>query len=309
MPDHPETGLSVPAMLQRRAILHPDTIAITYLKADDVRECLTYGDLDRKARGIAVWLLANGSKGQRAMLIYPAGLDFIAAFFGCLYAGVTPVPCVSRLRPRHTQTLGMIAANCGATLALTDSQTLQQLVDSTATRLGLRWMASDAITPADRGDTFPIVDVGELAFLQYTSGSTALPHGVRISHRNLSRHLDQLATSYRVTNDDVFISWLPHFHDMGLVGNLLLSTYAGVHCVIFSPLQFMQRPARWLWAISDYRGMASASTNFSFVLCRRLNYEAERETFDLSSWRAALNGAEPVRADTHQRFQAVFSRN
>src|SRR5258706_570183 len=194
MPDHPETGLSVPAMLQRRAILHPDTIAITYLKADDVRECLTYGDLDRKARGIAVWLLANGSNGQRAMLIYPAGLDFIAAFFGCLYAGVTPVPCVSRLRPRNTQTLGMIAANCGATLALTDSQTLQLLVDSAATRLGLRWMASDA-------------------------------------------------------------------------------------------------------------------PNFAFELCLSKIDEAERETFDLSSWRAALNGAEPVRADTHQRFQAVFSRN
>jgi acyl-CoA synthetase (AMP-forming)/AMP-acid ligase II len=309
MPIHPETGLSAPAMLQRRAILHPEATAITYLKTDDVQERLTYGNLDRQARGIAAWLLTNGCKGQRAILIYPAGLDFIAAFFGCLYACVTPVPCVSRLRPRNTQTLGAIAANCEATLALTDSHTLQQLVDSAATRRGLRWVASDTIAPADNADRFPDVDVGDLAFLQYTSGSTAFPRGVRVSHRNLSHHLGALAASYRINHEDVFISWLPHFHDMGLVGKLLLSIHVGAHCVIFSPLQFMQRPARWLRAITDFRGTASAAPNFAFELCLNKIDEAERETFDLSSWRAALNGAEPVRADTHRRFQNVFSRN
>jgi acyl-CoA synthetase (AMP-forming)/AMP-acid ligase II len=166
-----------------------------------------------------------------------------------------------------------------------------------------------ALARIDGGDRGAPVEGRSLADIQYTSGSTSLPRQVRISHGNLMSTLSELATSYRLGPDDVLMSWLPHFHDMGLVCKLLLSVYLGTRCVNFSPLHFMQRPARWLQAISDFRGSFNAAPNFAYDLCLHKITPDERRTFDLSSWPVALNGAEPVRAKTHRRFLAAFFPN
>jgi acyl-CoA synthetase (AMP-forming)/AMP-acid ligase II len=298
---------SLAGILRRRAAREPDRIAFTFLKSERERENLTYGALDRRASAIAAWLLARKASDQRIILAYPAGLDFIAAFFGCLYAGAQPVPQPGYLRPRHLQKLAAVAADCGAAIALTDTPTLARLNEGVATPSGLTWAASDRIAPAE-GSEAPIgIETSALAYLQYTSGSTSKPRGVRITHANLLAHLQALAATYQVSGDDVLVSWLPHFHDMGLVGKPLLAVYAGAPCVMLSPLQFLQRPARWLQAITDFRGTISAAPNFAYELCAAKITAEERRGLDLSSWRIALNGAEPVRAETHRRFLSAFA--
>jgi acyl-CoA synthetase (AMP-forming)/AMP-acid ligase II len=307
--DCPPDRTSIVEALEKIAARQPARIAVTHLRMDGDSQSLTYGDLDRRARGIASWLLGRNAQNRRVLLAHPTGLDFIAAFFGCLYAGAHPVPLVSRLRSRHIQRLSAIAADCQATIALSDSATLAQLAGVEAMRSGLIWAASDSIASAGEGDRATPVEVHAVAYLQYTSGSTSLPRGVRISHRNLISNLRELETSYRLGPDDVFVSWLPHFHDMGLVGSLLLSVYLGARCVVFSPLHFMQRPARWLQAISDFRGSFSVAPNFAYEQCLRKITPDEQQPFDLSSWRVAANGAEPIRAETHRRFLATFATN
>jgi acyl-CoA synthetase (AMP-forming)/AMP-acid ligase II len=310
----PAARSSIVEILRQTAVRQPDRTAITYLRADRQRDILTYADLDRRARGIAAWLLDRQAKDQRVILAHPMGLDFIAAFFGCLYAGAQPVPQASYLRPRNIQKLSAVAADCQAVIALTDSPTLTRLAESGAMDklddgTGLSWAASDRIAPADGSVSPATAGTPSLAYLQYTSGSTSHPRGVRISHGNLMAHLRDLARAYRLGVGDVLVSWLPHFHDMGLVGMPLLSVYLGAHCVIFSTLQFIQRPARWLQAISDFHGTISTAPNFGYELCLNRIAPEERQVFDLSSWRVALNGAEPVRPGTHRRFLAAFAAN
>jgi acyl-CoA synthetase (AMP-forming)/AMP-acid ligase II len=300
-------GTSIADILERHATLQSAKIAITHLKADRDLANLTYGELDRRACSVAAWLLEHKAQNQRVILAYPTGLDFIVAFFGCLYAGAHPVPLASQLRPRHIPRFTAVAADCEAAIALTDSVNLAQLADFAPAGKGLCWAASDRFDVADgRPGTIPF-EGRSLAYLQYTSGSTSLPRGVRISHRNLMSNLRELATSYGVGGDEVFVSWLPHFHDMGLVCKLLLSVYLGARCVVFAPLHFLQRPIRWLSAISDFHGTFSAAPNFAYELCLQKIAPDERRALDLSSWRVALNGAEPVRAETHRRFLAAFS--
>ncbi len=290
-------------ILRQRAWREPERVAFIHLKSDDERESLTYGALHRRAAGIATWLGERGTAGERAILAYPCGFDFIAAFFGCLYAGVQPVPLPAYTRPRHLAKLAAVAANCRAHLALSDRATLQRLGDTRAA--GLDWIASDEIAPAD--DFAGRGELPALAYLQYTSGSTAEPRGVCITHANLMAHLGVLTRAYSVDADDVLVSWLPHFHDMGLVGKPLFAVFAGAPCVLMSPLQFMQKPLRWLQAITEFRGSVSAAPNFAYELCLAKIAPPERRGLDLSSWRVALNGAEPVRPDTHRRFMAAFA--
>src|SRR6185312_7762869 len=177
------------------------------------------------------------------------------------YAGAIAVPQSAFLRPRNLGKLAAVAANCDATIALTDSTTLERLAHGEARPAGLDWMASDKIEPRDAA---PSIEPPELAYLQYTSGSTAEPRGVRITHANLMAHLRQLVATYEAKDGDAVVTWLPHFHDMGLVGMLLTALYCGGPCVMLPTLSVMQRPVRWLKAISDFRSNFSAAPNFAY---------------------------------------------
>lgn len=298
----PASGGTIVDILRRRAADTPEKTAFVHLRSDSERENLTYGALDARARGIGAWLRDRAANGGRVILAHPTGLDFSAAFFGCLYAGAQPVPQPANLRPRQRQRLAAVARDCGASLALSDTQTLTRLNQAEDS---LTWFASDAIALAEN-EGAP-TDTPALAYLQYTSGSTAEPRGVRITHANLTAHLRQLTATYDTKEGDTLVSWLPHFHDMGLVGKLLQAIYVGVPCILMSPLQFMQRPVRWLKAITEFRGSMSAAPNFGYELCLSKISAAEREGLDLSSWRVALNGAEPVRPDTVRRFAETFA--
>jgi acyl-CoA synthetase (AMP-forming)/AMP-acid ligase II len=307
--EDPLASPTIAGTLRRRAVRQPDRVAFTHLISDSDSESVTYAELDRRAAGIAAWLLARGVHDQRILLVHPTGLDFIASFFGCLYAGAQPVPQSPFLRPRNLQKLAAVAADCGAAIALTDSATIARLAAGERQPAGLDWIASGDIPRAPAGAAVPLVETPHLAYLQYTSGSTAEPRGVRITQANLMAHLRQLIATYEANDGDVVVTWLPHFHDMGLVGMLLTALYFGAPCVILSTLHVMQRPLRWLKAISDHRGTFSAAPNFAYEMCITKITSAERQTLDLSRWRVALNGAEPVRAETIRRFTSAFAAN
>lgn len=304
-------------ILRRRATDNADTLAYTFL-VDGEREGprLTYGDLDRSARAIAVMLRDRGVRqGNRVLLLYPPGLDFIAAFFGCAYAGVVAVPSFpphpsqfARALPRLVGIAG--DAQLSAVLSTSDIAASATAMSRYAPMLGrFPWIPTDA-TPADACDGWsdPQITPDSLAFLQYTSGSTASPKGVMVSHANL---LHNLGYANHVEENDatsVSVSWLPVIHDMGLIEGVLEPAYAGYPAYLMSPAAFLQRPIRWLRAISRYRATNSGGPNFAYDLCARRINNRQREELDLRSWRVAYNGAEPIRAETLTAFYEKFRK-
>ena len=274
---------------------------------------LTYGELDRQSRGIAAALQESHSGGERALLVYPPGLEFIAAFFGCLYAGVVAVPAYPPhpARPsRGLSRLRAIAGDAEVTVVLTTESiaSMAAVLWVEAPELaGARWLATDRLGP-ERAEAWqePQLDPRTLAFLQYTSGSTAAPRGVMVSHRNLLHNLAYIRYCEENDADTVSVSWLPVYHDMGLIEGILEPAFGGYPAYLMAPASFLQRPLRWLAAISRYRATNSGGPNFAYDLCaRKITPEQSRE-LDLSSWRVAYNGAEPVRKETLERFLKVF---
>ncbi|MEZ4449702.1 MAG: beta-ketoacyl synthase N-terminal-like domain-containing protein [Nannocystaceae bacterium] len=300
-------------MLSRQSERHPDH-GFVFLRdgeRDEVR--LTLDELHQRARAIAVQLQQLELAGERALLLFLPGLDFIAAFFGCLYAGVIAVPTyppdpmrLDRTLPR----LRAITANAEAKVVLTTAPLLafaNALLPQAPDLAALRWLPVDALDLAS-GALWrpPKVTVDHLAFLQYTSGSTGTPKGVKVSHGNL---LHNSAGIFRFAAHDpesVIVSWVPSYHDMGLIGGILQVVYAGAHGVQMSPMDFLQKPARWLWAMSRHRGTTSPFPNFALDLCVRKMTDAHCAELDLSPWRMAFNGAEPVRPESLERFAARF---
>jgi len=300
-------------ILRWRAEHQPQRRAYTYLRDGEADAAdLTYGELDRRARAIAVAVGQRTRPGDRALLLYPSGLEFVAAFLGCLYAAVTAVPAYQP-NPRLERTLTRlraITADARPAVVLTTASLLSAASGLTASDPVLSkatWLATDA-EAGDAGNfrDEAAIDQGTLAFLQYTSGSTSTPRGVMVTHGNLMHNERQLQRAVSLTEDSVNVSWLPLFHDMGLIGAVLQALYTGFPCVLMSPTAFIQRPIRWLQAISRYRGTVSLAPDFAYAMCIRQINEAERATLDLSSWTAALNGAEPVRPDTLEDFAAAF---
>ncbi|MFZ5830497.1 MAG: aminotransferase class I/II-fold pyridoxal phosphate-dependent enzyme [Planctomycetota bacterium] len=298
-------------LLRHRARCQPGDVAYTILvDGEDDRVDLTYQELDRQARAIATWLEQHDLVGQRALLLYPAGAEFIAAFFGCLYAGVVAVPVYPPRRNRSLMRIQAIADDCEARVALTTEQVLQRiepLIDETPHLKQLTWLATSSIrphledeweAPAIRGET--------LAFLQYTSGSTGTPKGVMLTHRNLMHNSALIAYAFEHTRSGSGVFWLPSYHDMGLIGGILQPMYVGRPNVLMSPMSFLQKPYRWLWAITRYRGTTSGGPNFAYQLCVEKITPEQRKTLDLSSWKVAFNGAEPVRAETIDAFCKTF---
>ncbi|HEX5447517.1 MAG TPA: fatty acyl-AMP ligase, partial [Pirellulales bacterium] len=302
---------TLPNVLAWRARCQPHAPAFTFLvDGEEQEEQWTYHQLDRRARAIAEVLTAQGAAGQRALLVYDAGLEYIAALYGCLYAGVVAVPVyppdpfrMDRTLPR----LQAILADAGAAWLLATRETLNWAGPLFAKAEGLKSsLATDECDACGRFHPEHRANADSLALLQYTSGSTGEPRGVMISHRNLMANLTLI---HRMVDREgaVAVSWLPAYHDMGLIGVTFQPVFSGRHAVLLSPVSFMQRPYRWLKAISRFRGTTTAAPNFAYDLCVRKVNEAERETLDLSSLVLALNGAEAVRAETLDRFSETFA--
>lgn len=298
-------------LLLHRARCQPEDIAFTYLvDGENEQVHLTYWELDRQARAIGAWLEAHDLVGQRALLLYPAGLEFIAAFFGCLYAGVIAVPVYPPRRNRSLNRIQAIADDADARVALTTEQVFERvmpLIDETPHLKQLTWLPTCQV-PAEmeREWTMPDVHGDTLAFLQYTSGSTGTPKGVVLSHANLVHNSALISHSFEHTRSGTGVFWLPSYHDMGLIGGILQPLYVGRPNVLMSPMSFLQKPYRWLSAISRFRGTTSGGPNFAYDLCVRKITPEQRKTLDLSTWRVAFNGAEPVRAETLEAFAEAF---
>ncbi|TCO61900.1 fatty acyl-AMP ligase [Actinocrispum wychmicini] len=274
---------------------------------------LSYMELDRRARDVAAELSLLAPQGARAILLYPPGLEFVVAFFGALYAGVAPVPvyppsgadlrhALSRLEHVIADARPEALLTTGALLAANESA---GLVDTPA---GARWMATDRVCPGS-GDGWkpPRVLDGDVAFVQYTSGSTAMPKGVVVRHRHLMANLEAIRAAMKLSADTTAVGWVPSYHDMGLVGFILEALYAGFSSYLMAPQDFLRRPALWLETISRFGGVVSGGPNFGFDLCTRRVDDADRDRLDLSSWRVAFSGAEKIRPDVLRRFARRFS--
>src|ERR1041384_1764346 len=298
-------------LLRQRALHQPHRTAYIFLRDGESEESLTYGELDTRARAIAVQLQSTVAQGQRILLLYPSGLEFISAFWGGVYAGVVAVPAYPPRANRSLTRLQAIVSDAGAAAALTTDTILSRLdplLKFTNELNELRWMtaSSSEIEKLAEEWVAPGIDVNTLAFLQYTSGSTAAPKGVMVSHGNLLHNEELIRRVFRQSEESVIVGWLPLYHDMGLIGNVLQPLFLGAGCILFSPTTFLQQPYRWLEAISRYRATTSGGPNFAYDLCVAKISAAERATLDLSSWTTAFNGAEPIRAETLERFAHAF---
>ncbi|MCA9942027.1 MAG: amino acid adenylation domain-containing protein, partial [Anaerolineales bacterium] len=309
----PHTFATLVDMLRQRAKSSPDKVLYTFLADGETDERpLTYAQLDQHARQIALLLQAQGSVGDRALLLYPPGLDYIAAFFGCLYAGWIAVPSYPPRRNRHDARLQAIMDDAQAKVVLTDSDTYddrQSRIDHMPDLAAMHWIAVDAISNNPDGWQMPDISPQNIAFLQYTSGSTGEPKGVMLSHHNLLSNLALIYKGFELSAQSQGVSWLPPYHDMGLIGGILQPIYCHGWTVLMSPFAFLQKPIRWLEAISKYQATISGAPNFAYQLCLDNISAEQRDGLDLSRWTLAYNGAEPIRQETLLAFAETYAPN
>lgn len=301
--------------LERQVACAPQKRAFTYLGDESAPQQITYEALQTRARAIAFQLSRTLQPGDRAVLLYPAGLAFIEAYLGCLYAGVIAVPLfpppASRVEKSARRLLSIFrSASPGAVLSLSSMREVEAMRGMLPQGELLRWIHTDQLT--DQAATLwrrPAITGDSVAFLQFTSGSTGAPKGVMVTHQNLIACHEMIARAFAITAEDVFCHWLPLYHDMGLIGHTLAPIQIGAEVYFMSPLDFLHRPARWLQAMSRVRGTVAAAPNFGYELCVRRVTEEESAGLDLSPWTRALNGAEPVSDTTMRRFVARFAGN
>ncbi|MEO8673043.1 MAG: amino acid adenylation domain-containing protein [Tahibacter sp.] len=313
--DSPVAAANFPSfveVLRHHAQSHGEDIAFIYLKDGEQEESsLSFGDLERRARAIAARLQAMAAPGDRALLLFPSGLDYICAFFGCLFAGVVAVPIYPPQSQRNkVDRLRSVVADCSPTCVLATSEILEALhgdAGAEALLVGMRTLATDGIAERDVAWEMPELKGSSLAFLQYTSGSTGLAKGVMVSHANLLHNQAMIQRGFATDRNSVVVGWLPLYHDMGLIGNVLHPIYLGAKAVLMSPMAFLQKPLRWLQAIERYRGTVSGGPNFAYQLCVDRIGVARRAELDLTEWRVAFNGAEPIRAQTLREFSSAFA--
>lgn len=299
-------------VLEYRAIHQPQQTAYTFL-ADGITEdsSLTYGELHQKAQAIAAYLQSQRAFQERVLLLYPAGLEFTAAFFGCLYAGAVAVPAYPPRLNQSASRLQAIAANAEAKFALTTQAVLsyiQPQLKQFPDLQALHWLATDNLHGNYIKNWQKVkISSDTLAFLQYTSGSTSTPKGVMISHANLLHNLSLIYQSFQHSSQSRGVIWLPSYHDMGLIGGVLQPLFGGFPVFLMPPMIFLQKPFYWLQAISRYQATTSGGPNFAYDLCVHRITEAQRATLDLSCWEVAFTGAEPIRAETIKQFATLFA--
>ncbi|MBO3459447.1 type I polyketide synthase [Aetokthonos hydrillicola Thurmond2011] len=304
-------------LLTYRALHQPHKLAYTFLTDGDKEAGqLTYAELDKKARAIASYLQSQKLAGQRAILLYPQGLEFLSAFFGCLYAKViaipAPPPDPARLK-RALPRLKAIVEDAQASLVFTTHKIISQVtaVQEPISELleNIRWLATEEIIEQQLVQEWepPAISSDDIAYLQYTSGSTSTPKGTIISHGNVIHHSGYIQQAWGYNSDSVAVTWMPYFHDYGLIDGLIQPLYTGIPCYIMSSMAFLKRPIRWLQAISKYKVTHTQAPNFAYDYCLEKITQEQLNTLDLSSLRTASNGAETVRKATVERFIQKFS--
>jgi acyl-CoA synthetase (AMP-forming)/AMP-acid ligase II len=295
----------------QHATERPDATAYVFIREDGDEKRLTFGELARRARAIAAELQTVARVGDRAILLCQPSLDFIEAILACFFARLVAVPVSPLRNSKELPRLMGIIQDSGARLVLTNSET-KGLADRTlgtaALTQGPTWLCTDAVS-SSRADHFEgqLPDPSSLAFLQYTSGSTGNPKGVMVTHANLLHNETVIKTACGHDDSTVFAGWLPFYHDMGLIGNVFQPLYLGVASVLMAPMTFLLSPAVWLRAISKYKATTSGGPNFAYELCVHRVTPEEIEGIDLSSWRIAFNGAEPVKAHVIEAFCRKFA--
>ncbi|WP_162009770.1 non-ribosomal peptide synthetase [Methylocystis heyeri] len=301
------------SLLRLRAALQAEDTAFVFLARGERETArLTFASLDRRARAIAARLQKSRATapGARVMLLYPAGLDYIEAFFGCLYAGVIAAPAYPPAG-HHRQRLHAIMDDAEPAAILTIAELRDRFGADPGCRFdanALPWLATDAVDSAEADDWTPYEATPDcIAFLQYTSGSTGDPRGVMVSHGNLVANQQVIRDSFHHTRRSNLVGWLPLHHDMGLIGNVLQPLFVGAAAHLMSPLAFLEKPARWLQAIAACGAHTSGGPNFAYDLCVRKVTREQKRDLDLSCWKVAFSGAEPVRAATLDRFAEAFA--
>ncbi|NOT13440.1 MAG: amino acid adenylation domain-containing protein [Methylococcaceae bacterium] len=301
---------SLVELLHIRASQQANKVAYTYLVDGEKQELhITYAELDKRARVIAVKLRDLNLQGERAVLLFPQGLDYIIAFFGCLYAGVIAVPAYPPRNKRHLPRLKTIIDDSKAKIILGTSAIADAIngLFETNNDINIPILQTDMLVNDVDSWRLPMFDTDEVAFLQYTSGSTGNAKGVMVTHANLMANQRYIKNSFGHDQNSTVVGWLPFYHDMGLIGNIMQPLYIGAPAILMSPMAFLEKPLRWLNAISEYRAHTSGAPNFAFDLCVQKISVEEKAQLDLSSWKLAFNGSEPIHAETLDRFAEAFA--
>ncbi|MGW7100140.1 AMP-binding protein [Streptomyces sp. NPDC054838] len=301
---------SIPAALSHWAAHRPDEVAFTFVGAElKVEQHVTYRGLETSALKVAAALQATAARGERVLLLFPPGHDYLVAFLGCLYAGVVAVPLYLPRPGAKIDRIEAVVRSCRPTHALTTRELAEHLADLPRPEgpEGLRVHTIEDLSATDRQAYRPVATDGEeLAFLQYTSGSTGAPKGVMVSHRNLAENEEAIADGFGVREGDVIVSWLPLYHDMGLIGAALLPLYMGLKSVLLNTFAFIYDPMIWPLAVAEFGATCSGGPNFAYQLLVD-RYDSERLAgVDLRNWRIAFNGAEPIVENTLRAFTSVY---
>ncbi|ABD81713.1 fatty acyl-AMP ligase [Saccharophagus degradans] len=299
-------------LLQWRAQKMPNKVAFTFLKDGvDETDQITFRELDERARQIAARLQQENTPNPTALLLYPQGIEHMCALWGCMYAGVRAVPLFVPQNDRVYKRVKSIQQDSGAQYVLCDRESydrLEKRFDRMPEVASLQWLISDELEASLANDWKLVAQERDtVAYYQYTSGSTGTPKGVMVSHGNVIYNVSDIDASWDHSEDTVLVSWLPIFHDMGLIYGFMQGVYNGFHTVLFSPNAFAQRPYTWLKAISDYRATHSGGPNSAYIMCVEKVLDEQKKDLDLSSLRVMFNGSEPVRESTLQSFTQAFA--
>lgn len=300
-------------VIRWRARHRADQEAVTFLlDGEENAARLTYADLDRGARAVAARLQREGMVGERALLLYPPGLQYVTAFVGCLYAGTTAVPAYPPRPNRSLERLESILRNADVAVAIAPASVAAQFQNRLShVHAGerLKWVVADELEEGlEEAWHEPEITPETIAFLQYTSGSTSEPKGVILTHANLVANSELIRHGFEhYPPHNRGVIWLPPYHDMGLIGGIVQPLYTGFPVTLLSPVHILQQPLRWLQAVTRWGGTTSGGPDFAYDLCTREITEAERVTLDLSTWRVAFCGAEPIRSETLERFAETFA--
>lgn len=300
-------------VLEKKAFISPKKVAFTYLNKGGIKETITYEELINEVKQMAGFMQQNNYTGKRALIMYPSSIMYIKVFLACMFANVVAIPVYPPTLSKNMDRIKNIMTDSKASLIFT-SKSLNTRLNNRLTdgnnkkQNDFQWICLEDITlPSVSAWSFPNIHNETVAFLQYTSGSTSEPKGVMVTHNNIVCNEEMIKNSFETTKNSVILGWLPMYHDMGLIGNVLHPLYLGATGILMDPMDFLQKPFRWLKAISDYQVDVSGGPNFAYELCLKKITDEELHSLNLTSWEVAFNGAEPISSDTIENFQRRFA--